>query len=334
MRDGHVPHGIEVLCDAGSATYARALREQRVHRVDADNAPCLLANGLLRPCPDDSGWLLPTPPAVALPRLLRTIADRISEHRKREDELAAAFEAFLGLDARTVSRETAALTVLNGQQRIDAAIDMAVADASHEVLTIQPGGARRPEHMAESFPRAQEILSRGARLRTLYQHTTRYSLPAVAHYERLQGDLEVRTLSEVTERLFVFDRTTAFIPASSDRSHRVALEIRHSVVVDFLVAVFYRLWGLAATMLPKSIPQPEQSDVSARQRAIAMLLTEGLTDNEIAVRLGMNVRTARVHIAKLSSRLGSHSRAQLGYLIGQSGIIPTAPSSAADRHGR
>jgi hypothetical protein len=35
----------------------------------------------------------------------------------------------------------------------------------------------------------------------------------------------------------------------------------------------------------------------------------------------MNIRTARVHIAKLAATLGSDSRAQLGYLIGQSGIL-------------
>jgi hypothetical protein len=35
----------------------------------------------------------------------------------------------------------------------------------------------------------------------------------------------------------------------------------------------------------------------------------------------MNVRTARVHIAKLAAALGSESRAQLGYLIAESGIL-------------
>jgi DNA-binding CsgD family transcriptional regulator len=41
----------------------------------------------------------------------------------------------------------------------------------------------------------------------------------------------------------------------------------------------------------------------------------------IASRLGLNIRTARVHIAKLAAMLGSESRAQLGYLIAQSGIL-------------
>ncbi|MGH4036135.1 helix-turn-helix transcriptional regulator, partial [Actinomycetota bacterium Odt1-20B] len=44
-------------------------------------------------------------------------------------------------------------------------------------------------------------------------------------------------------------------------------------------------------------------------------------DAAIATRLGMNVRTTRVHIAKLAATLGSRSRAQLGYLISRSGIL-------------
>jgi hypothetical protein len=39
----------------------------------------------------------------------------------------------------------------------------------------------------------------------------------------------------------------------------------------------------------------------------------------------LNVRTARAHIAKLATTLGSESRAQLGYLIGQSGILEPEP---------
>lgn len=52
---------------------------------------------------------------------------------------------------------------------------------------------------------------------------------------------------------------------------------------------------------------------------------EGHTDSAIADRLGLNIRTARLHIAKLAAQLGSESRAQLGYLIGRSGILERQP---------
>ncbi|GAA5057132.1 hypothetical protein GCM10023336_30640 [Streptomyces similanensis] len=50
-------------------------------------------------------------------------------------------------------------------------------------------------------------------------------------------------------------------------------------------------------------------------------IARAMTDAVIADRLGMNVRTAREHIAKLAAALGSASRAQLGYLIARSGIL-------------
>ena len=71
---------------------------------------------------------------------------------------------------------------------------------------------------------------------------------------------------------------------------------------------------------------PTPDGITGVQRSIAQLLVEGHVDEAIARRLGMNVRTCRAHIAKLASHLGSGSRAQLGYLIAQSGILD-APES-------
>jgi DNA-binding CsgD family transcriptional regulator/sugar-specific transcriptional regulator TrmB len=320
MADEHIPHGGDQLCDSGSAIYVRALREGRIRSGDAEEAPCLIDFGLLHPDFNDIRWLHPTAPAQALPRLLRTIEDRITDERQREERLTAAFEPLMALSARpSAASDDPAITVLDGLERISAAIDQAMAEATEEFLAVQPGGTRPPETLAEALPRDQALLARGCRMRTLYQHTTRHSLPVLAYFERLEGDAEARTLDEVTERLFVFDRTVAFIPASKDRS--LALEVRQPALVGYLATTFDRLWRLATPMWPQGVPQPPENGITARQRAIAVLLTEGLTDSEIAARLGMNVRTARVHVAKLSATLGSRSRAQLGYLIGQSGLL-------------
>ncbi|WP_030682670.1 helix-turn-helix transcriptional regulator [Streptomyces sp. NRRL B-1347] len=314
------PHGPDELCAEGSALYTRALREGRVTQRDADSTPCLIDFGLLHPDVEDMRWLRPTAPAIALPQLLRGIEDRIAQQRRREERLTAMFEPLMALDARqTVGAEHQDITVLDGFDRINDAITRATADAAHELRTVQPGGARSPEILADALPREQEFLSRGCRMRTLYQHTTRHSLPALAHYEQLDGDVEVRTLNEVTERMVVLDHAVAFIPASKDRT--AALEIRQPAIVDYLITTFERLWRLATPMYPHAAQLPAENGVTTRQRAIAELLIEGLTDTEIAERLGMNVRTAREHIAKLAAILGSNSRAQLGYLIGQSGIL-------------
>ncbi|MGW2716201.1 LuxR C-terminal-related transcriptional regulator [Streptomyces sp. NPDC001492] len=315
----HPEHGPEDLCPAGTELYERALREGHVTGTDAEAVPCLVDFGLLHPAVADLNRLEPVAPAVALHRLLRTTGERIALERRREQRLADTFEPLLRIGGRyTRAAEAPTVTVLSGYGRIGRAIDEAMAD-SGELLTIQPHGHRPPKMNAEALARDQALLDRGGRIRTLYQHTLRHSPTIMARYEQLDGDVEARTLDEVTDRLIVVDRTTAFIPASEDRA--LALELRHPVIVAFLGTVFDRLWRLATPMHPEAVRHPTLNGVTPRQRAIAALLVEGLTDAVIADRLGMNIRTARVHIAKLAATLGSQSRAQLGYLIGQSGIL-------------
>ncbi|WP_409234892.1 LuxR C-terminal-related transcriptional regulator [Streptomyces sp. PA5.6] len=316
-------HGPDELCEAGSELYARALRESHVPREDAEPAPCLLRFGLLRPDPEHPDRLRPVPPAVALPRLREALQERITHEVRRQVRLAEQFAPLMTLARGERAPVTdPSVTVLNGFPRIQAAIAEALDSSSQESLVIQPGGVRLPEALAQSHALAQGLLSRGGRMRTLYQHTSRHSLPVLAYYERLRGDTEVRTLDEVTERLFVFDRTVAFIPANKDRSK--ALELRHPALVDYLAAIFERLWRLGTPMFPQTAQLPSDNGITTRQHAIASLLVEGLTDTEVADRLGMNVRTARVHIAKLAATLGSNSRAQLGYLIGRSDMLKRA----------
>ncbi|MFH8991735.1 LuxR C-terminal-related transcriptional regulator [Streptomyces sp. NPDC017940] len=328
----HRPHGPGHLCAPASALYARALRAGRVHGREAEAVPCLVDFGLLHPDADDLQWLLPSEPTGALLRLLRGFEDEVARERRREAELTAAFTPLLGLSTGTGATRPHAgpgaplhgapgpLKAAPGSDSTAAALDEAASRCAREVLTIQPGGFRPVSDLGTAPSREQALLSRGCRMRTLYQHTTRHALPVLAHFERLEGDVEVRTLSEVPGQLVVFDRTVAFLPGGPDLSE--ALEIRTPAVVGHLAALFDRLWRLATPMHPHpAAPQPARDGVTARQRTIAELLVEGLTDAGIADRLGMNVRTVRVHIAKLARTLGSTGRTQLGYLIGRSGIL-------------
>lgn len=322
MTEAHA-HGAEELCEAGLNLYARALREGRVHAENAVGAPCLIDLDLLQPDIGDLQWLRPIAPAVALHRMLRTAEERIADERRREQRLADLFEPLMRVDnGGGGTSDIPTVSVLSGLDRIGRAIAEAMDSASGELLAIQPyptHARNAPSLHAEAFARDQALLDRGGRIRTLYQHTLRHAPTIVARYEQLRGDAEARTLDEVTQRLIVIERTVAFIPANKDRT--LALEIRQPAIVDFLATAFDRLWRLATPMYPKAVQQPTLNGITPRQRAIAALLIEGHTDAVIAERLGMNIRTARVHIAKLAATLGSESRAQLGYLIGQSGIL-------------
>ncbi|MDF3140699.1 MULTISPECIES: helix-turn-helix transcriptional regulator [unclassified Streptomyces] len=317
----HREHGAEDLCPEGMQLYEQALREERVDARNADDAPCLVRLGLLQPDLSDLRWLEPVAPAYALQRLLRTAEERIADERRREERLAAVFEPLIRIHRQpTASVSHPSISVHSGLGQINRAISESMADATTEALAIQPHKPKAVIAVRDaSVVRDQALLDRGGCIRTLYQHTFRHLPELMARYEHLQGDVEARTLDEVTERLLIIDRTVAFIPANRDRT--LAVEIRHPAIVDYFVTTFDRLWHLATPMYPEAVQQPSLNGVTPRQRAIATLLIEGHTDAVIANRLGMNIRTARAHIAKLAATLGSESRAQLGYLIGQSGIL-------------
>ncbi|MFD5715322.1 LuxR C-terminal-related transcriptional regulator [Streptomyces pharetrae] len=316
------PHGADRLCEAGDRVYSRAVRRGRVPRRDAEAVPCLLELALLHPDPDDMDWLVPTSPQEVMTRLLRGVHDEISASQRRVGSAVAAFEWYAGLGGPATASAsrgegTAAIRVLDGPARIQAALDEATAACTTEVLTVQPGGIRREHELSEGLHRALALRGRGVRMRDLYNHVARHG-QGLLNYLELMGDaVEARTLDEVIDRLILFDRTVAFIPANADRT--MALELRHPGLVAYLVTVFERLWRLAIP-LTAALPDTGIEGISHREQSIAALLAEGHQDAVIAERLGISVRTCRAHIARLSETLGAASRTQLGVRIAQVGL--------------
>ncbi|MEW2400888.1 helix-turn-helix transcriptional regulator [Streptomyces sp. NPDC046862] len=313
------PHAVTELCEEGVHLYTNALRTGRIARADAETAPCLMEFALLHPDPDDPNWLLPVLPSVALTQRLHPIEREISERRRLSVALTEAFEPFMAVSAQaTVS--THAIKVLEGSERINAALNLATAECRSEMLTVQPGGRRMESNLVKGLERDRPLIERGVSMRTLYQHTARYSPETLAYVDQIpNGKVEIRTIDELVERLIICDESAAFIPIREDR--RVALEIRHPGLIRYLIKVFEFMWARAVPLHAGAPYETAPDGITDIQHSIAKLLVEGHVDEAIARRLGMNVRTCRAHIAKLATALGSGSRAQLGYLIAQSGIL-------------
>ncbi|WP_225987218.1 helix-turn-helix transcriptional regulator [Streptomyces spectabilis] len=320
----HPPHGPDVLCEQARDLYARALRDGRV-AADAPHADCLRPFGLLRADPaGEHGWLLPAAPAVALPRLLADIERRVARHRGRAARLATAFEPFIRAEPVPDPDSAAAhLTVLKGVPRIRTAVRQALADACEELLTIQPSRPR-PRLLPHDEPwRMAEFVARGGQPRTLAKPPLACAPPPRTHPLGPAVDGEARTLDELPPCLIVLDRRVAFLPA--DAHGEIAFEVRSPALISYVASAFDILWRLARPLYREDTPPLPDQAVSPVQLEIARLLTEGLTDTDIAGRTGMNVRTVRVHIAKVAQALGSTSRTQLGFLISRSGMLERHP---------
>ncbi|GGZ13090.1 hypothetical protein GCM10010365_36110 [Streptomyces poonensis] len=304
------------------------MRTGRIERTEVENTPCLMELALLHPDPDDADWLRPVPPSVALSQRLNPIEREIAERRRLSVELADAFEPFMALSAGETT-PTHSITVLEGGDRINGALNLATSQCQNEMLTIQPSDRGSERSLLQGLERDRPLIERGVRIRTLYQHTARYSPERLAYVAQLSnGKAEYRTIDEVVERLIICDETVAFIPTRDDQ--QVALELRHPGLVRYLIKVFEFMWGRAVPLSAGAPYETAPGGITEIQHSIAKLLVEGHVDEAIARRLGMNVRTCRAHIAKLATALGSGSRAQLGYLIAQSGILDQDPGQPGE----
>lgn len=250
LRTDDHPHGADRLCEAGDRVYSRAVRRGRVPRGDAEPVPCLLELALLHPDPDDMDWLVPTAPQEVMTRLLRGVYDEVSTSQQRVGDAVAAVERYAGLGPSVVpgAGEGTAIRVLDGLSRIQAAMDEATEACTTEVLTVQPGGIRPEHELTEGLHRALALRGRGVRMRDLYTHVARHGQGLLNYLELMGGSVQARTLDEVIDRLILFDRTVAFIPANADRT--LALELRHPALVEYLLTVFERLWRLAIPSPP------------------------------------------------------------------------------------
>ncbi|WBB64313.1 helix-turn-helix transcriptional regulator [Streptomyces sp. WMMC500] len=313
-------HALDEPCPAAQALYADALHDGRVTRSSVASVPCLTDLALLEPDPENREWLLPVSAFDAMTRLLHSHEKHITKRQRSSAKLTEMFTAFMDISAAAGSDDSP-ITVLEGLGTINTALDLAVSECSHELLTIQPEATSRGARaLGEALQRVRPLVERGVRMRTLYQHAAREA-PMTLAYLRFVGPqrVEVRTLEEIIERLIIVDREVAFIPAQADR--QVALELRHPGLVAYLVGAFEQFWQLATPMEEAAYREADHEGITGVQRSIARLLVEGHLDQNIARRLGMSVRTCRAHIAKLATLLGSSSRTQLGYLIACSGIL-------------
>ncbi|GIH11131.1 DNA-binding response regulator [Rhizocola hellebori] len=68
-------------------------------------------------------------------------------------------------------------------------------------------------------------------------------------------------------------------------------------------------------------PHSEISSLTDREREVVGLVGEGLSNEEIALRLNVSPATARTHVSRAMIKLGARDRAQLVVFAYQSGLV-------------
>jgi DNA-binding CsgD family transcriptional regulator len=266
------------------------------------------ADGELQPISPDAGF-------AAL------VADAEREIRQRESEIQAARNAVAAIAAEYEARRGSGDTVrLDGIDSVRARLTELATRARLECLSFSPSGAHRPDAMAASRPLNEAALARGVQLRCVYQDAFRNDPDTIAYAEWLTGlGGDVRTVPAVPMQLVIVDREVAIVPTNPADSRAGAMEVRNLGMLTVACALFENVWRIARPL--GAISLVDGNGLSSNEREVLKLLSEGHTDDSLARRLGVSVRTVRRTVADLTERLGATSRFEAGVNAARRGWV-------------
>jgi hypothetical protein len=320
--------------DEASAVYALAVRAGRISTNAGQVArelgmPAAVAQAaidalkslhLLREHDEsDRRWLIPMDPDVATAALISPIDREVQQRRAAMTHIRQQLGGFLTLyqQSRRADAVHPAIEELHEVDELNGHLYLAAQRCTAEFIAFRPNQGILSAGPAGDLlmPPAAEMLERRVRVRLLLQHAVRTDIRARAKLTRLiVGGAEVRTTAELSRHLMAFDHEVAFLLHAGDQRGTIGVMIRSPSAVRLLLDLVESTWGAASPYAAKEIGYHEVTD--NLHRTIIQLLAQGLTDEAVARRLGVSVRTCRRHIANVLRDLDAVSRFQAGVRIG------------------
>jgi DNA-binding CsgD family transcriptional regulator/sugar-specific transcriptional regulator TrmB len=219
-----------------------------------------------------------------------------------------------------------------GAQAVWARVREAADKAERETAAFSPGGVMEPRDPAAGYSYNEVLLRRGVATRIVYLDSVRNDQADLDRLARMTvAGAQIRTVPVLALRMIVFDRSTAFIPIDVEDADAGALVLHGESLVAPLMTLFDLKWAVGAPV--GDLPELDGPTPSAQHRAVLLLLFAGHTDEAVARRLGVSLRTARRVIADLMTRLGAHGRFHAGARAAELGWLPISPGTGNAEHG-
>lgn len=301
------------LDDAARALYVWILQHGgriEVSEVSDENADALrrLAGlGLVINPIQDTAFTVVSPQAVAEQLSAQLRADSVRLLARADEVSSALGELTRAYEAAPLPGEpSGGIERVRTLDTIRQRIAQLGQSCRFEILAAQPGGARPEDGLPAALEHSRKSLARGCSERVLYQPDARADR-ATSTYAAAITELgaKVRVLDEPFERMLIFDRKVAVIPASAtDRLNAAVVE--DPAMVEVLVEIFERDWERADRVRWDAVP-PDAAN------PVGLLLAQGLTQRAIATRLGLSERTVAAQIARLREEYEAETLFQLGW---------------------
>ncbi|MFE9564811.1 LuxR C-terminal-related transcriptional regulator [Streptomyces sp. NPDC006487] len=291
---------------------------------------------LIRPSWETPGRLRAVSPDLGLQSLLaQHEAALLSRQRQMADtrvEVARLIEEF------TVSRQQrrhSEVERLEGIDRIRDRIEELSMSCRKSLDAFAPGGGQSQASRTASRPLSASLNERGVVMRTVYLDSIYNDPPSVDHLRWLvqQGN-GVRTVASLPSRMIIFDGEVVMLPMDPEDSAAGALLFQGPGILTTLGELFTLVWEKATPVSSgrRQRASGDSEELTSQEKAVLRLLGEGLTDEVVARKLGVSVRTGRRITAELMGRLGAKSRFQAGLRAAKLGWLDEdSPDGEADR---
>jgi DNA-binding CsgD family transcriptional regulator/sugar-specific transcriptional regulator TrmB len=256
------------------------------------------------------GTVRPVQPRLGLIALLaRTEANLIDRQRQIEEARAAV--TALASEYETDSAALSSVEVVEGLDAVRNRLRRLAQSANRECLSFVPGGAQKPDAMEASKPLDQLALERGVAVRSIYQTSFRND-PGTLQYVEWLATLggETRTVPNLPVPMIIVDREYALVPLDPSDGRRGALVLSGPGMIATLCALFDHFWREGVPWGEQ--PKRSQHGLSDVEHELLWLLSQGMTDEVAARKLGLSLRTVRRMASELMARLNAHSRFEAG----------------------
>jgi DNA-binding CsgD family transcriptional regulator len=283
----------------------------------------LLSNRLLREEAGRGSRLVAVDPEIAAALLVAPMEQEIAHRRELIAQVRERTETLRQdyVDIGEKAFAPAPIEHVTGCLEVRGSLKLASDTCRDEVLVLL-SGQQEDSEFNDYLRVCRQLLERGVAVRLICQHRSRADLVTRMKIKQVvDAGAQVRTVSHLPRAAVVFDRALAVLLSGAD-GDRTAARVRDGEVVRFLIDMFEHLWDGAAALSTFESGYAEVAD--DLQQTIAGLMAKGFTDEVLARKMGMSVRTCRRHIAALMHELNAVSRFQAGVLATRRSIVPDA----------
>ncbi len=280
----------------------------------------LMTCRLLREETDGSACLVAVDPEIAAALVVTPMEQEIAHRRELIAQVRQRTEALRPdyAESSQMPGAPAMIEHITGCMEVRGTLKLASDTCRDEVLVLL-SGHQEDVQFNDYLRVCGQLLERGVNVQIICQHRSRADLVTRMKIKQvIDAGALVRTVSHLPRAAVVFDRSLAVLLGSA-AGEGTAARVRDDGVVRFLLDMFDHMWDAAMPL--DSFESGYAEAAGDLRQTIAGLMAKGYTDEVLARKMGMSVRTCRRHIASLMHDLDAVSRFQAGVLAARRDIV-------------